>query len=148
MALSDFDLPPKFDPRSIPVLLKEHGVERMQDLPACPEKTVWEAFYTEKARRKDPSQPGVAKEALALLAELKAAGRSTGELWAYGYSHRSTLAPARNEESRIVRELAIKPSAEIVANPAVALSVTDVKEKYSIDEFVPKVVEEPVVIEK
>jgi len=147
MALSDFDLPPKFDPRSIPVLLKEHGVERMQDLPACPEKTVWEAFYTEKARRKDPSQPGVAKEALALLAELKAAGRSTGELWAYGYSHRSTLAPARNEESRIVRELLSKPSAEIVENPDCPLKVAEVMVEKAISEFVPKVVE-PEVIEK
>ena len=146
MALSDFDLPPKLD---LATALKKHGVERAEDLPGGPDKDMWLAYYAEKARRKDPSQPGVAKEALALLAELKAAGRSTGELWSYGYSHRSTLAPARNEESRIVRELAAKPSAEIVENPACPLKVAEVMAEKAITEYVkPVVPKDPVVIEK
>ena len=100
------------------------------------------AHYAEKARRKDPSQPGVAQEALDCLAELKGEGRSTAELWEqYGYSIRSTVRPAVAEETRLVRELAVKPSADVVVNPAVKLVVTDVKTKYSIDEYVAPVVE-------
>lgn len=95
----------------------------------------YDAYYAEKARRKDPSQVGVAQEALDLLDECLSSGCSTAKLHSYGYSMRSTVMPAVAEEQRIIKELAEKPSADIEESTEVALKVADVKAKYSIAEY-------------
>jgi len=141
-------LPEKFDPKKIPALLKEHDVERMQDLPDCPEKTVWAAFYVEKKRRKNLDDPTVAQESIDCAEWLKEQGRSSKDLWeVYGYSHERALKPAVNEEQRIVRELAAKPSKDVSSD---LLDVSQVMTKYDIAEYVKPVVVEPdsEVIEK
>ena len=107
-------------------------------------RSKYDAHYLEKTRRKDPSQDGVAQEALDCLEELKAQGRSTEELWTvYGYSPVNVVKEAQKEEQRIIRELHEKPSKDVEQNPKVKLVVADVKTKHNIPE---KVVEpaEPV----
>ena len=140
-------LPPKFNPKLIPALLKEHDVARMQDLPDCPEKTVWATFYAEKKRRKNLADPTVAQEAIDCAEWLAAEGRTPGEAWSvYGYSRQRAVKAAQAEEQRMIRELRVKPSKDVSG----MLDVAAVKEKYEITEYV-KPVEpkpEPVVIEK
>ncbi|MCP4573219.1 MAG: hypothetical protein GY838_12770, partial [bacterium] len=65
----------------------------------------YDAYYTEKARRKDPAQPGVAQEALDALEHCRANKLSTNLLHQCGYSTRATVKLAVAEEKRIVREL-------------------------------------------
>ena len=112
-----------------------HGLE-MSPEDLTPEARVkYDAYYAEKARRKDPSQPGVAQEALDCLEYLRANKLSTDLLHKYGYSHRSTVKPALREEARIIAELKCKPSKDVEENPAIALKVADVKAKNKIDEY-------------
>lgn len=97
----------------------------------------YDAYYAEKAKRKDPTQPGVAQEAIDCVEELLAAGRSPGEAWTvYGYSLSHALAPARNEERRVVQQLQTKPSKDVAPNPACPLDVSYVKAKHAISEYV------------
>lgn len=111
------------------------------DLLAGP-RIAYDVYYAEKARRKDPSRPGVAQECLDCMAHLKANKLPKNYLHeVYGFSHRSTLKPAQAEEGRIIRELAAGPSKDIVENVAVPLKVADVMVAKEIVEFVPKVVE-------
>ncbi|MCK5019280.1 MAG: hypothetical protein KAS32_19630 [Candidatus Peribacteraceae bacterium] len=130
-------LPPKFDPKKIPALLKEHDVARMQDLPGdCPEKIVWTTFYIEKKRRKNLNDPAVAKEAIDCVAWLRSQKQSAKEAWEiYGYSYRGATKPAKDEEDRVVRELKAKPSKDVTSpyfDPAKVMI------KYDITEFVSK----------
>ncbi|KKN87428.1 hypothetical protein LCGC14_0258830 [marine sediment metagenome] len=120
---------------------EQTGVFEPKDLSTAA-RVKYDAYYAERIRRRDPSQPGVAQEALDCLAELKADNRSTEELHRLGYSYRSTLKPAQNEEKRIQRDLGRMLSKDVQENPAVALKVADVKGKIAdFVEFVPKAVE-------
>lgn len=118
--------------------------ERSPDDLSPEDRTKYDVYYAEKARRKDPSRPGVAQEAIDCVAELMADDRSPSEAWTiYGYSLTHALKPAVEEEKRIVAELLIKPSKDVVENPAVPLKVVDVQAKYSIPEFkaAPEIIE-------
>ena len=94
----------------------------------------------ERARRQDVSIEGVAQEALDVYHELEANKQSPREvLTEYGFLLCDVLKPAKRDEERIIKELGLKPSKDVAGG---VLKVSDVKIKYSIDEFVPKVVEE------
>jgi hypothetical protein len=109
---------------------------------ALPKKSSVAARVAEEARRKDVNASNVPQEALDCYEELIAAGKSPREAFTeYGYSLRIVDA-ARGDQDRIVRELKVKPSAEIEGG---TLVVADVMTKNSIEEFVPKVIDEPVV---
>jgi hypothetical protein len=98
----------------------------------------YDAYYAEKARRKDPSQPGVAQEALDLLDELKADDRSSAELWeVYGYSPRHVAKKAQKEEKRLIAELRSKAFGDVQESAEVALKKADVKAKHGIPDWVP-----------
>ena len=113
------------------------------------DKVTYDLRVAEEARRKNPSVEGVAKEALACIAWLESKNRSSSEAWTeFGYSLPWTVAPAKAEEQRIVRELHQKPSKDIVMNEAVALEVADVQIKYNIDEYVAPTPEPEVLVEQ
>jgi hypothetical protein len=98
------------------------------------------ARVTEEARRKDVNAADVPQEALDCYEELIAAGKSPREAFTeYGYSLRVVDA-ARADQDRVVHELKNKPSADVEEK---LLKVSTMKTKHAIDEFVPKVVEEP-----
>ncbi len=121
--------------KELPELVKLNG-RKPKDLSKT-ERAKYDTRVKEEARRKDPSQPGVAKEALECLRELQAANRSSSEAWThYGYSLRGSVKPAEREETRIVRELACKPSKDIEVNQAVALVVEEVRVAKGIAEYV------------
>lgn len=114
----------------LPEKVKLNGV-KPEHLPAS-EKTKYDAYYAEKARRKDITQEGVAQEALDVLEEIDARDGSSSEVFTvFGYSLR-VLKQAIAERERIQRELAVKPSKDVSSE---ILSVAEVKAKYEIPEF-------------
>ena len=109
--------------------------ETYKDLPVA-ERKIYDDYWTAYHRRKDPSQPGVAQEALACVAWLKQEGRSESEADnLFGYSAARTCKPAKREEDRIVRELGEKPAKDVSSSMLVVLDVMVAK---GIPEFVPK----------
>ena len=105
----------------------------------------YDDYYVERARRADPTQPGVANEALDALADCKANKRSTEELHRLGYSYHSTVKPAQNEEKRVVQQLKSKASKDVTSPFFSAEEVGQVMTKHDIAEFKPKAVEpEPI----
>jgi len=107
------------------------------------DRVKYDAYYAERARRRDPAQAGSAQEALDTVEALNAAHSSSGDAWSqYGYSLSHVYKIAQHEEARIVRDLQRMPSADVAENPACPLSVAAVKTKHHISEFVPAVVPE------
>lgn len=128
-----------------PLPEKIHLNGRYPDDLSAGDRTKYAAYYAEKARRKDPTQPGVAQEAIDCVEELLAAGRSPSEAWTtYGYSLQHALKPAKAEEKRIVAELLVKPSKDVTSS---ILDVAAVKVAKEIPEYVKPVVKDPKVIE-
>lgn len=100
------------------------------------DRAQYEAYYAERARRKDPTQPGVAQEALDCLAYLKAEGRSSSEAFTeYGYSLSAVCRPALAEQERICSELRRKPPSAVTS---ALLDVRAVQAAHSIPDFVPR----------
>lgn len=115
----------------LPEKVKLNGV-KPEHLPAS-EKTKYDAYYAEKARRKDITQEGVAQEALDVLDEINARSGSSSEVFTvFGYSLR-VLKQAIAERERIQRELAVKPSKDVKSS---ILDVSQVMAMHGIKEWV------------
>ena len=105
----------------------------------------------EQTRRLDITQPGVAKEALDVLAEIEARHGSSSEVFtAHGYSPKAVAEAAIREERRVIAELAVKPSKDVLSTAFSAVEVKEIQTKYAIAEVAVKdpVDLEPVIVPK